>query len=155
MVSEFQNNEEFPFRVYLEENNLIDWIPESPMYIFHGLADERVPYKNSEVAYNKFIENGSTSVYYEALPEVYGGHQEAAPFCLIQSFFILEDAKQVLHKGDINQDSLINIIDIISVLNSILLDDNDSLDLLIDLNYDDLLNVFDLIILIEDILKYE
>ena len=69
MVYDFTNNPDFPFRLALQENDLYDWIPQSTMYLFHGIIDESVPYQNSVVAYNKFVQNGSESVFFETLED--------------------------------------------------------------------------------------
>ena len=157
MVVDFTNNPDFPFKIHLAENDLINWSPQSPMYLLHGEADERVPVANSVIAYNTFIQNGSTSVVLEILPESYGGHQDAAPFCLIFADIYSEEAKIILEKGDINQDLELNIVDIIGIINAIL-EDSVFVDLqswLYDLNNDISINIFDVILLIESILNNE
>ena len=89
VIDEFSTNMNYPFRLALEENDLYDWTPENEMYLFHGIIDERVPYQNSVVAYNQFILNGSENVYFETLSESYGGHQDAAPYCLLGAYNIM------------------------------------------------------------------
>ena len=76
-IESFSNNQNHPLRFALEENNLYDWTPQSPVYIFHGEADELVPLENAELAYQHFIENGATDVYLEIIPSSLGGHQDA------------------------------------------------------------------------------
>lgn len=43
-----------------EENSLLDWIPQIPMYMYHGDADFTVPYQNSVDVYNQFISEGAS-----------------------------------------------------------------------------------------------
>ena len=63
----------------VENNNLWNWNPVAPIYLFHGIGDELVPFENSQLAYNQFIENGIENVHLELIPETYGGHQDVAP----------------------------------------------------------------------------
>lgn len=58
------------------ENSLIDWTPEIQMFMYHGLADETVPYQNSVDTFNKLLANGtSTSVL--SLTPLEGTHSSA------------------------------------------------------------------------------
>lgn len=41
------------------ENSLTDWTPAAPVFMYHGDADVTVPYENSELAYETFLENGT------------------------------------------------------------------------------------------------
>ena len=47
-------------RVKFQENSLTDWIPEAPMFMYHGDADVTVPISNSQTTYNKLINNGAS-----------------------------------------------------------------------------------------------
>ena len=155
VVEEFTNNENYPFRVHLEENDLYDWSPVNPMYLFHGIADERVPHENSVVAYDSFLENGSESVYFESLPESFGGHQEAAVWCLLIAFNISEDLKVINLKGDLNYDNLFNVLDVVTLVNVIFntIDLNSYLSWSSDLNNDQIINVLDVVDLINMVLS--
>jgi hypothetical protein len=154
LVAQFQNNPNFEFRLRLEENNLLNWVPTSTMYLFHGLVDERVPVENTNIAYASFNGAENENIYVEILPENYGGHQEAAPYCLIQAFNISEGVKIIHNKGDLNNDQICNISDIVLLLNKILGANFDGdLDVWIsDINNDNLNNIFDIILLVEKIL---
>lgn len=46
----------------LTENNVYRWTPDVPMYLFHCVNDDQVPYKNTQVAYNYFQSIGATQV---------------------------------------------------------------------------------------------
>jgi len=155
MVEDFKNDPNFPFKLYLEENDLTNWVPQNQMYIFHGVADERVPYDNSVVAYNNFVVNGAqNNVYFELLDESYGGHEGAAPFCLIQAFNISEEVKEICLIGDVNFDNTLNVIDIIYLIDLIIEEIymDDTLSCKPDVNNDNILNIFDIILLVEKIL---
>ena len=150
-VTSFQENYNHPLQVALRENDLWDWVPEAPMYIFHGLADELVPSSNAELAYNQFLENGATDVYLEYIPTSFGGHQDAAPWALLGAFQFAQelavvdclvdldcsgecggsaiiddcgvcngDSSTCGIVGDLNQDSIVNILDVVNLINTVL-----------------------------------
>ena len=155
VISEFSNDVNYPFRLTLEQNDLYDWSPQNTMYLFHGIIDERVPYQNSVVAYNNFIDNGSTNVYFESLPESYGGHQEAAPFCLLGAYNIMSTVHMINNIGDINQDMVIDIIDIVQLSSSIINDStiNSYENWASDVNIDSAINILDIIEIMNIILE--
>lgn len=65
-----------PVRVYLRENDLYDWTPQSTMRMYHCPLDEIVPFENSELALETFQANGATDV---ELIEVDGtSHEDCA-----------------------------------------------------------------------------
>ncbi len=154
VIEEFSNNPSYPFRVALQENNLYDWVPQSPMYLFHGIIDERVPHENSVVAYNSFISNGSESVYFESLPEQYGGHQEAAPFCLLASYNIMSDIHMINNLGDISQDGSLDVLDLVGIVNLIIDGSYSSYEnWAADYNLDFTINILDIISIINQIVE--
>jgi len=51
-----------PIVLALKENNLYDWAPKSPIRLCHCDADDIVPYQNSVVAYQSFVNQGSTNI---------------------------------------------------------------------------------------------
>ena len=61
-IDSFQYNTNHPLMQALISNDLWNWTPEATMYIFHGIGDELVPYENSTMAYNQFIENGAIHI---------------------------------------------------------------------------------------------
>ncbi|MBL0096077.1 MAG: T9SS type A sorting domain-containing protein [Bacteroidetes bacterium] len=62
LLDSFINDSNHYVRQALRDNDLTDWTPVSPTKMMYCTADEQVVYQNSIVAYNKFIQNGSTSV---------------------------------------------------------------------------------------------
>jgi len=156
VIEDFTNDTSHPLRLKLFENNLWDWSPNADMYLFHGLGDELIPYENSELAYNSFINSGSENVYLYLAPEEYGGHSEVAQYCLISAYQICEDNyKSILSKGDLNKDQIFNIQDILMIIDLILHDENNN-DLLLwvsDINNDQEISVLDVILLTSLILE--
>ena len=158
VVEEFSSDEDYPFRVHLEENDLWNWTPMSTMYLLHGVADERVPHENSIIAYNQFILNGAQDVSFELLPETFGGHQDAAVYCLLFAFALSEELKQIHSSGDINMDSILNILDIVALVSIIMGNTQTDTSYEIwasDFNIDGIVNVLDVIALLNIILNNE
>ncbi len=62
---DFLNDPNHPFNLALIDNDVYDFIPQSPMNLLHCNGDDNIPYENSEIAYNFFIEGGATDVYLE------------------------------------------------------------------------------------------
>jgi len=50
----YQNDPNHPFQVALEDNDLLDFIPNSPMRIIHCNGDNDVAYENSVMAFEAF-----------------------------------------------------------------------------------------------------
>ena len=123
-------------------------------YLFHGILDERVPHQNSVVAFEGLGGENNPNLYFETLDESYGGHQDAAPWCLITAFNISEEVKLIYEKGDLDFNGLLDVIDVVSIVNSILINNNqENIDFWIsNLNHDEYINIFDIILLIEKIL---
>ena len=123
VIEDFTNNLNHPLRLNLSENDLYDWSPISDMYLFHGIGDELIPYENSLKAYNYFINNGSENVNLYLVPSELGGHSQVAEYCLLTAYNICEDNyKNIIHQGDLNDDSILNIQDLIIVIDYILND---------------------------------
>lgn len=60
----------------VNKNSIIDWTPQSPMFIFHSTNDNMVPFLNSEHLKEHFDEQGIDFVTYEFAP--YGNHMRSA-----------------------------------------------------------------------------
>jgi pimeloyl-ACP methyl ester carboxylesterase len=67
------------------ENSLVDWTPETKMYMYHGDEDTTVPYQNSVETYNHFINNGASTnvVTFTTLP---GADHGSGIFPYVESF---------------------------------------------------------------------
>ena len=156
VIEEFTNDLNHPLRLHLEENDLWDWNPENDMHIYHGMGDELIPYENSEIAYNTFIDNGSENVNLYLVNETLGGHSEVAVYCLLSAYSICEsNYKNIRDLGDLNNDSIVNIQDLLIMLSFILNSNNVSgLDLwLSDFDSNELINVQDIVLILEKILR--
>ena len=156
VIEDFSNDQFHPLRLKLLENDLWDWSPNADMHLFHGLGDELIPHENSELAYESFIQSGSDNIYLYLAPEEFGGHSEVAQYCLISAYQICEDNyKEILNKGDLNNDQIFNIQDILIVIELILNEDdyNDLLWWTSDINDDGDINVLDVMLLVDLILE--
>jgi len=124
VLEEFENDEDHFFRQSLEENTLLDWVPESPTYFYHGMGDDIVPYENAQVAYDAFVDNGAPDVNLELFPEELGGHSDVAVTCLLAGYTVVLDYQKISPKGDMNSDGQVTMIDLALLTESILVENN-------------------------------
>ena len=81
ILQDIKDNINNPIRLALKDNNLYDWAPKSPVHLCHCNGDKDVAYQNSVVAYNSFINHGSTNV--QLIMPLDGGDHET---CIIPAF---------------------------------------------------------------------
>ena len=147
VIDDFSINSDNLFRQTLEANTLLDWVPISPTYLIHAVADDIVPIANAQVVYNTFVDNGAESVYLIEMPESVGGHEEAAPLCLLTALDTVSLYQIINNKGDTNLDGLVNDIDydllVEHLLNSTIFDLSERW--AGDIDFDKKLTIFDLI----------
>jgi len=80
--TDFENNPNSPFRVFLRNNNVYDWKPEMPMKLCYCDGDEEVTYQNSITAYNTMKQNGSKTVHLWRAGKKFG-HVNCALFAVV------------------------------------------------------------------------
>ena len=149
-IISFEENPQHPLRIALQENDLYNWNPVAPMYLFHGLADELVPYENSQLAYDTFMANGFENVHLELIPAEWGGHSEVAPFALFGAFEVAKDFQMINELGDVNQDSAFDILDLVRAAYIILNGYENNYEIwAADVNIDDSINIQDIILIVE------
>lgn len=69
------------------DNDIHDWKPRAPLALFHGTADDYVPYFNSQDAYNAMQARGATQVELRPIPG--GTHfSSVATYTLLALAFI-------------------------------------------------------------------
>ena len=88
VLEEVTSNPAHPLRTALHENDLYQWIPQSPITLLHSNEDELVPVQNTINAYEFFINNGAENV--EIYVENLGSHTEAAAVILLAAAAWLE-----------------------------------------------------------------
>ena len=157
VVSDFSNNPDNELRNLLIQNNLLDWTPYSLTYIFHGEADELVPYLNSQIAYENFINNGAdpNNVIFETIPASAGGHQDVALIALQGAFEISNTIQTINYKGDLDENLSLNISDIVMLIANVL-NNNDTSSYIKwagDIDNNEQINILDVILLINVILS--
>ena len=62
-LDDLKNKEPFLINA-LTENSVDDWTPTSPLMLFHGENDEKVPFSDSEDTFNKMLLKGSNVTHY-------------------------------------------------------------------------------------------
>jgi pimeloyl-ACP methyl ester carboxylesterase len=80
-VNNVRNGNETAFNASMQENTLLDWIPQAPINFFHGDADDISPYQNSVTAVQKLIANGGTNIQLTTIPG--GNHETSGPIAVI------------------------------------------------------------------------
>ncbi|MEK6580118.1 MAG: lipase family protein [Bdellovibrionota bacterium] len=58
-LSEIKSNPSHPFVQALRKNDVYDFKPLAPVRLYHGRADQTVPYENSEIAYRRMKSLGA------------------------------------------------------------------------------------------------
>ncbi|MGY8763852.1 MAG: hypothetical protein ACKVLE_03850 [Fidelibacterota bacterium] len=147
VLEEFENDEGHFFRQSLEENTLLDWVPESPTYFYHGMGDDIVPYQNAQIAYDTFVANGAPDVWLTLYPEELGGHSDVALTCILAGYTVILEYQRISPKGDMNSDGIITFEDVNLLRESILIE-NDVTEFqwwVGDSDYDDQHSVMDLL----------
>tara|TARA_A100000164_G_scaffold303773_1_gene279547 strand:- start:2201 stop:3580 length:1380 start_codon:yes stop_codon:yes gene_type:complete len=155
VLEDFINNEENIFNQTFQQNTLTGWVPNSPTYLYHGMGDDIVPYQNTQVIYQNFIDNEAENVELILFPEILGGHSELIPVCLLSGFNTMLTYQNVNEKGDVDQNSTIDAEDL-SLLENFITSDisNSSYSFwAMDMNFDHSISVFDLLMLI-DIIEF-
>lgn len=82
VLDSFRNDPNHYFREALRDNDVYDWTPVAPTKMFFCEADDEVYYLNAQVAYDRFIDNGATSVSLQSAGEEYD-HFTCALFALM------------------------------------------------------------------------
>ncbi len=59
-----KGNGEMELKKALFANSLSNWCPEAKLNLYHGTIDDVIPYQNTEITYQKMIENGAKQVQY-------------------------------------------------------------------------------------------
>lgn len=61
LLTSADNNPKYEYILSaLNDNSLTDWLPVTPMYMYHGNADTTIPYENSQAVYEQLLDNGAS-----------------------------------------------------------------------------------------------
>jgi len=153
VLQNFENNEDHFFRQKLELNTLLDWIPQSPIHFYHGIGDDIVPYENTQVAHDIFLEQGAQNISLTLYPASFGGHADVAAVALVDGLETIFDYQKINSKGDIDGDLSITMVDL-EILSSVLLNQIDLTQYQYwasDLDFTNTISIFDLLMLSNDI----
>ncbi|WP_235861441.1 alpha/beta hydrolase family protein [Pontibacter flavimaris] len=69
------DEKELALKQALQANSFYDWVPQSPTRLYHGTADEVVPFSNSQKTYDRFVAGGARQL--EFIPIEGEGHGSA------------------------------------------------------------------------------
>ena len=80
-VNNVRNGNELAFITVMQENTLLDWIPQAPINFFHGDADDISPYQHALTAVDRFTSNGATNIQLTTIPG--GTHETSGPYAIV------------------------------------------------------------------------
>jgi pimeloyl-ACP methyl ester carboxylesterase len=80
-VNNVKNGNDPAFISAMQENTLLDWIPQAPINFFHGDADDISPYQNALTAFEKLTANGGTNIQLTTIPG--GNHENSGPLAIV------------------------------------------------------------------------
>ena len=104
--TEYLNNNQHPFKLALMDNDVYDFIPNSPMRLIHCNGDDNVTYENSQVAYDYFIEGGAENV-----DLIDGGdfnHLECASLAILAAKLWIDSMADLCEPTDLRDTEKIN-----------------------------------------------
>lgn len=78
------NNTDAAFLEILAENDMYSWKPNTPLQLYHGDADERVPFMNAQTAFQAMSDLNATRV--ELVTIANGNHLSSFPDYMIGTF---------------------------------------------------------------------
>lgn len=82
-LADFLGDGEQGYKTILDDNSLVtDWLPESPVFFYHGEEDKIVPYKNAELALETMLSTGVVSLTSCSGVTVTGHSECSLPFAL-------------------------------------------------------------------------
>lgn len=84
----FVNNPDHPLQQAIQANDLFDWTPKAPLLLLGCCDDEQVLIENSEVALERFQENGVENVEMIDFCDLFAAlspfkHNGCIPFCIL------------------------------------------------------------------------
>jgi len=86
LLAELLTDPEHPFRLALEANDTYLWTPQSRLRMYHCGMDSTVPYANSQIAYQWFMNAGvSTELVQLVDPFSLGSHGSCIPFAFLSA----------------------------------------------------------------------
>ena len=93
LIEQYQTDPNFPFKVRLQENNLIDWNPKAPVQLCYCKGDKEVNYQNSEMAYSTMKAAGVDHIKLNNLSD-HLDHNTCAAFAVLASKYFFDRFKK-------------------------------------------------------------
>ena len=103
--NDYLNNLTHPFKIALEDNDLINFIPQSPMRLIHCNGDDNVPFQNSVVAYEAFFPYVSNEL--ELLDGGNFNHSECALISIISAKLYFDTLASFCEDLNLNSSELV------------------------------------------------
>lgn len=86
-IADYKAGNEQELRQAIKENSLLNFVPEAPVLLIHGDADQTVPYFNSRRAEEYYEDGGKTNIQ---LIMVEGDHETAAEEAIVSAMLWFE-----------------------------------------------------------------
>lgn len=86
-LNDFRNDGEVAFKDSLKSNSVYNWMPKTPTHLYHGTADQLVPFKVSQETYKSFISNDSDTSVVKLVTLQGIGHNYIPAYKLILEWF--------------------------------------------------------------------
>lgn len=86
-LNNYRSDGENELKNMFELNSVYNWAPKTPTRIYHGTADNIVPFEISQKAYDSFILNGSNPKDVKLVPLQGVGHDYVPAYQLILEWF--------------------------------------------------------------------
>ena len=98
-MEKFLHDPDFPFKKYLEENNVYNWKPEHPIQLCYCIGDEEVKWENAKVAHEKFVEQGVKTVKLRRVGGKKFTHRACADYAVAYTKFYFDSFRRGSKKG--------------------------------------------------------
>ncbi|MAQ70098.1 MAG: hypothetical protein CMD23_03275 [Flavobacteriales bacterium] len=98
---EYLNNENHPFKLALIDNDVYNFVPQSPMRLLHCNGDDNVTYENAQVAYDYFVKNGADNV--ELIDGGNFTHLECASIAILAGKIWIDSMAELCEPTNLNE----------------------------------------------------
>jgi alpha/beta superfamily hydrolase len=98
ILEAYAQDPNFPMRLAMRENSLVNWAPTRPMLLCYCDADEQVDPRNAQVAYDRMRELGSESVRIRRVSRKMT-HRDCAPYAAFYAKMYFDSFVKGSEKG--------------------------------------------------------
>ena len=100
---EYLEDDNHPFKIALADNDVYDFIPQSPMQLIHCNGDNDVTYENSQLAYDYFTDYNLPNI--ELIDGGNLNHTECAPLAILAAKIWIDSLAELCEPTDIEENT--------------------------------------------------